>query len=231
MTWTKSHSTPGPSAPTAAGSSGGAAAERVHGAVVGKPHRGPALDQLDGRACEEPDEDRRRPAVDDGRADDEDGRERDALGRDALDRDRVGLDEHRGEQERQEASRHGQSRRRGREGPGRQTRQSEPRDRYGGEERQKPGGLFRHEAPPALSCPLRARWRVGEHTHFFYRFRATRPSLRPQRGTRPGGRLRRQRKPALPSSEAFCPFPSPRSRTPTTIAEYSLRGVRHHPPF
>ena len=51
------------------------AAECVDGAVVGEPDGRAALDELDGRPGDEADDDRRLPAVDDGRADDEDSGE------------------------------------------------------------------------------------------------------------------------------------------------------------
>jgi hypothetical protein len=59
----------------------------------------------------------------------------------------------------------------------------------------------------------------------------TRPSLRPQRGTKPGGQLRRQRTQALPSNAALCPFPSPKKVGRLRRVEYLLRRGNASSPF
>ena len=92
------------------GSACRSAAECVDGAVVGEPDGRAALDELDGRPGDEADDDRRLPAVDDGRADDEDCGEGDPAGRDSLDRHGIRLHERRGDRERNDASEHGHAR-------------------------------------------------------------------------------------------------------------------------
>ena len=89
---------------------GRSASEGVDGAVVHEPDRRAALDELDGRPGDEADDDRRLPAVDDGRADDEDCREGDAARGDSLDRHGIRLHERRGDSERKHASEHGHAR-------------------------------------------------------------------------------------------------------------------------
>ena len=65
--------------------------ERVDGRVVGEPDQQLLADRLDQELHGEGDHRRRRPAVEDGRADDEQARERGGADRDPLDRQREGL--------------------------------------------------------------------------------------------------------------------------------------------
>ena len=86
------------------------ASEGVDGAVVREPDGRAALEELDRRPGDEADDDCRRPAVDDGGADDEDCCEGDAAGRDPLDRDGIRLHERRRNRKREDAAEHGHAR-------------------------------------------------------------------------------------------------------------------------
>ncbi len=79
--------------------------EREDRAVVDQLDHGSPLDKLERDPGEDGHDDRRRPAVQDPRADDEHGGERQAASRKVLDRDRRGLEEERGEKQRDHAAR------------------------------------------------------------------------------------------------------------------------------
>ena len=183
-----------------------AAAQRVDRAVVGQADCGAALEQLDERPGEEAHHDRRRPAVDHGGADDEDGRERDSLRRDPLDRDRVRLDEGRRQEECEHSGEDFRLGIRCHESPDGEREHGEAREGHRDDDGQKPRRLARDETTLRLHptrCALGRANGAQAHGYDLTVRRATRPTLQGRSGKRPEGRRQLQRARALPSNEAF----------------------------
>ena len=206
------------------GSACRSAAECVDGAVVGEPDGRAALDELDGRPGDEADDDRRLPAVDDGRADDEDCGEGDAAGRDSLDRHGIRLHERRRDRERERCLRAWPcSERRARVRPPQQRVPRRPPAQRVLEAEE--AGRFLSKPPASPLHPTRSRASESDvpSPDWF-----TSASLRPRQERRRGRWPQRAGTPAWTSNAAS--DLSRCYRTPD-VTKYPGRRARSHPPY